>query len=193
MKFCPWNRRFFVMTRRNWDSEPKTHSEQQSTRKRDKREWRSDAFPRQQVSAAMFGQARMDKHPSLTREGKLAAHATPWAKQFRGDIEALTLFDESDVFVRELQGDLRKVFSHVDSFCALDPERRQRQEEVTERETHKTLQLGCCAKERQRCLEVLRYGLKLYTTRITISNLCPMCENRIFEIGNSANSRSKSF
>ena len=33
--------------------------------------------------------AGVDKHPSLTREGKLTAHATPWAKQFRDDIESL--------------------------------------------------------------------------------------------------------
>ena len=47
--------------------------------------------------------------------------ATPWAKQFRDDIEALRDFDESDDVVREMNGDLRRDFSlHVESFCALD-------------------------------------------------------------------------
>ena len=69
----------------------------------------------------------MDKQPSLTREVKLTAHATP------------TL-------------------------------------EVTKIETHKTLQCRCCAKEGPEMHGVLRYGLKLYITKITMSNLCPMCE-----------------
>ena len=56
----------------------------------------------------MFGRARMDKYPSLQREGTLTAHVTPWAKHFRDDIEALKEFDDGDVFVRELHGDLRR-------------------------------------------------------------------------------------
>ena len=50
----------------------------------------------------------MDKYPSLRREVTLTAHVTPWAKQFRDDIEALKEFDEGDVLVREIQGDLRR-------------------------------------------------------------------------------------
>ena len=50
----------------------------------------------------------MDKYPSLRREGTLTAHVTPWAKQFRDDIEALKEFDEGDVLVREIQGNLRR-------------------------------------------------------------------------------------
>ena len=56
----------------------------------------------------MFGRSRMDKYPSLRREVTLTAHVTPWAKQFRDDIDALKEFDEGDVLVRELQGDLRR-------------------------------------------------------------------------------------
>ena len=62
----------------------------------------------------MFGRARKYKYPSVTSEEKLTLHATPWAKQFRGDSEALKEFDEGDEFVCELQGDVRIVFfSHV--------------------------------------------------------------------------------
>ena len=83
-----------------------------------------DDVSHQQVSAAMFGRARMDKYPSLRREGTLTAHVNPWAKQFRDDIEALKEFDKRDVFVRELQGDLLRTVlsSHVDFFCALGAE-----------------------------------------------------------------------
>ena len=117
----------------------------------------------------MFGRARKDKYPSLTRDEKLSGHVTPWANEFRDDTEALKEFAEGDVFVRELQGDCRRVFSsHVDSFCALDlnvvrtrhsrraippPATRQKQEEVTEIETYKKLQCRRCTKEGQRCTE----------------------------------------
>ena len=56
-----------------------------------------------------MGQTRMDKHPSMTSGEKPTVHATPRAKQFRDDIEALKEFDEGDEFVRQLEGDLRNV------------------------------------------------------------------------------------
>ena len=37
----------------------------------------------------IFAQTRLDKCSSMTNEGKLTIHATPWANQFRDDIEAL--------------------------------------------------------------------------------------------------------
>ena len=65
------------------------------------------------------------------------------------------------MFVRELQGDLRKVFSsHVDLNVvrtrhwsrAIPPATRQKQE-VTKIETHKKLQCRCRAKEGRKCTE----------------------------------------
>ena len=118
---------------------------------------------------------------------------------FRDGVEALKEFDEGDVFVRELQGDVRTVFSsHVDFFVRTrsraipPPARRQKQKEVTEIETHRTLQCRCCTKEGQRRTEFLSHkarvahevralflggthGLKLLT-KITIYGVCPMCE-----------------
>ena len=56
----------------------------------------------------------------MTSVEKLIAHATPRAKKFRNDIEALKEVDDGDQFVRELQRDSRKVMSsHVDLCCAL--------------------------------------------------------------------------
>ena len=44
------------------------------------------------------GESRPQKYQSMTSEGKLAAGAAPWAKQFRDDIEALREFDEGDEY-----------------------------------------------------------------------------------------------
>ena len=123
-------------------------------------------FPHQQVSAAMLGQKRLEKYPSTTSEGELTAHATPRAKQFRDDIEALKEFDEGDELVCELHGNLIKVFSsHVDSFSALDlnvirarhgcratppPGTRREFGDVPEKETHKTHQCRCWTREGER-------------------------------------------
>ena len=46
----------------------------------------------------------------MTSEGKLTIYVNPWPKQFRNDINSLEECDEADEFVRELNGDLRKVF-----------------------------------------------------------------------------------
>ena len=47
--------------------------------------------PSSRLLAAVFGQTRLDKYPS---QGKLTAHATPWAKQIQHDIEDLREFGE---------------------------------------------------------------------------------------------------
>ena len=68
------------------------------------------AFFPQQVLAANFGQTRLDRHPCMASDGKLTMYATPWAMHFRDDINSLEEFDEGYDFVRELNGDLKKVF-----------------------------------------------------------------------------------
>ena len=56
----------------------------------------------------------------MTSSGKLTIHATPWAKQFQDDIEALKEFDEGDGFFHELNEELTNVFlKHVVECCAL--------------------------------------------------------------------------
>ena len=52
-----------------------------------------------------------DKCPSMTRDGKLTAHATPWAKQFPDDIEALKELDEGDDITKGLPLACRFVYS----------------------------------------------------------------------------------
>ena len=90
-------RRLLAMTRRTWDSEPKT-SDKHHEQKKVKRTlgtvpismelkirrvgWakRMADSSCQQVLAAIFGHACTDKYPSLTSEEELTAHATPWGK-----------------------------------------------------------------------------------------------------------------
>ena len=69
-----------------------------------------DDLSHQQVLAATFGQTRLNKYPCVTSEGKPIIYATPRAKQFREDIKSLKEIDEGDDLVRELNGDLRKLF-----------------------------------------------------------------------------------
>ena len=59
----------------------------------------------QQVPAAVLWQTRMDIRPCMKNDGKLTIHATPWAKQFRDDINSLKESDKGDDFVCELNGD----------------------------------------------------------------------------------------
>ena len=55
----------------------------------------------------------------MTGDGKLTPHATSWAKHFRDDINSLKESDEGGDFVRELNGDVRKVFHlHAEESCA---------------------------------------------------------------------------
>ena len=106
-------RRLLAMTRRNWDSEPKKEagSEQRATskawncancngtqnstprvgQKDDRTNPKTRLFP-QQVLAATFGQTRLDRHPCMASDGKLTMYATPWAMQFRDDINSLEEF-----------------------------------------------------------------------------------------------------
>ena len=49
-----------------------------------------------QVLAAIFFHTRLDVHAGMTSNGYLTANATPWAKQFRDDIESLRHIDEGD-------------------------------------------------------------------------------------------------
>ena len=109
----------------------------------------------------------MDNCLSMTSEETLTVQY-PVGKQFRDYIEA-PKEDGGDEFVRELLGDLTKVFSsHVDVLCALDlsvlracywsrgiPLLGTRRElgEVSEKDTHKTHQCRCRIVEGQRCTE----------------------------------------
>ena len=56
----------------------------------------------------------------MTSDGKLTFYATPWATQFRDDINSLKEFDEGDDFVRGLNGDLTFFYLYAVDFCALD-------------------------------------------------------------------------
>ena len=63
-------------TKRNTESRNSADSMEVIIR-RFAKEWRSGDFSHQQVSAAMFGRAWVDKNPSLRREGTLTARVTP--------------------------------------------------------------------------------------------------------------------
>ena len=105
----------------------------------------------------MFGRARLDKYPSLRREGTLTAHVTPWAKHFRGDIEALKEFDDGYVFVRELQGDLRRT--------------RHGSSAITKGQNTKR-------EWRMKCVPCFGWHARTETVPQrgwTISDVCPMC------------------
>ena len=98
------------MTRRNWDGEQKRKQipNKEELRKREQcpiaveliiRRWAKRMterrfFPPASVSSDVWASV----YPSLRREGTLTAHVTPWAKQFRDDIEALKELDEGERF-----------------------------------------------------------------------------------------------
>ena len=131
----------------------------------------------------------------MTDDGKLTSYATPWAKQFRDDINSLKQFEGCDDMMREINGDFRHVFGvYADDFCAID----QECEEVSAEEIHKTYQCRCWTKEGEWCREFLEThkasiarevraqslkdtrGLMLYVTTMTTSNVCSMCETAFF-------------
>ena len=69
------------------------------------KEWRSDDFSTSKCQQRCLGE-----------RGWISTQACG-VRGFRDGVEALKEFDERDVFVRELQGDVRTVFSsHVDFF-----------------------------------------------------------------------------
>ena len=77
-----------------------------------------------QVLAAIFGQTRLEAHASMTRDGHLTAYATPWATQFRDDIESLRHVDESDERASDTRGDMRTLISELtERFVELDVEK----------------------------------------------------------------------
>ena len=76
-----------------------------------------------QVLAAIFGQTRLEAHAGMTSDGHLTAYATPWARQFRDDIESLRHVDEGDERVSDTGGDMRTLFSELtERFVELDVE-----------------------------------------------------------------------
>ena len=53
-----------------------------------------DDVSHQQVLSAIFGQNRLNKYTCMTSDEKLTIFATPWAKQFRDDINSLKDLDD---------------------------------------------------------------------------------------------------
>ena len=162
-------RRLLATTRRNWDSEPKKKQipTKELHRKlgivpiamelRIRREgWAkrmTEQIQKHAISHSNWWRQFLDKRAWTDTPAWRAM--TPWEKQFRDDINSLKEFDESDDFVRELNGDLKKVFHlYAEDFCALDsnvirarywstkgPEER---EEALGKETLNTCQCRSC-------------------------------------------------
>ena len=123
-----------------------------------------DDLCHRQVLGAILEQTRLDTFPYMTNEGKLTRQ-----KQFRDEINSLKEFDEGDDFVRELDRDVRKVFSlYAEDFCAIElnvirakalehnvatPGTVRELEEVPEKQTHNTWRCRCWTKDCEKCTE----------------------------------------
>ena len=71
---------------------------------------------------AIFGQTRLDKYLCMTIDEKLTIYATPWAKQFRCDINSLEEGDEGDDFCARTEWRYHEglFYLYAEDFCARD-------------------------------------------------------------------------